>query len=113
MHIVHQLVVLVPPTIEAVLPSFRHAQELGLVGLSRHMERPIEARVGSSVELECRAEGIPTPQIRWRRPAVSKKLCFLKCYNNSWYYYMDISNLMMRMIITIYNVICSSNSNAN
>ena len=50
------------------------------------MERPIEARVGSSVELECRAEGIPTPQIRWRRPAVSKKLCFLKFYNNSWYY---------------------------
>jgi hypothetical protein len=73
------------------------------------MERPIEARVGSSVELECRAEGIPTPQIRWRRPSVSKKLCiFKKLYYDSWYYehtgrvYMDTSYLMMRMIITIY-----------
>jgi len=71
LHIVHQLVVLVPPTIEAVLPSSHHSQDIGLVGITRHMERPIEARVGSSVELECRAEGIPTPQIRWRRPAVS------------------------------------------
>ena len=69
--IVHQMVVLVPPTIEAVLPSSHHTQDLGLIGMSRHMERPIEARVGSSVELECRAEGIPTPQIRWRRPQVS------------------------------------------
>ena len=71
LHIVHQLVVLVPPTIEAVLPSSHHSQDIGLVGITRHMERPIEARVGSSVELECRAEGIPTPQIRWRKPAVS------------------------------------------
>ena len=83
---------LVPPTIEAVLPSSRHSQDLGLVGLSRHMERPIEARVGSSVELECRAEGIPTPQIRWRRPTVSHihlfvdvkdRICIsLGCYMN-------------------------------
>ena len=76
MRIIHQLVVLVPPTIEAVLPSSQHSQDLGLVGLSRHMERPIEARVGSSVELECRAEGIPTPQIRWRRPQVSQIYVF-------------------------------------
>ena len=78
MRIIHQLVVLVPPTIEAVLPSSRHSQDLGLVGLSRHMERPIEARVGSSVELECRAEGIPTPQIRWRRPTVSHIYIFVE-----------------------------------
>ena len=85
LHIVHQLVVLVPPTIEAVWPSSHHSQDIGIVGITRHMERPIEARVGSSVELECRAEGIPTPQIRWRRPAVSTfqisyELHF-KCYS--------------------------------
>ena len=83
MRIIHQLVVLVPPTIEAVLPSSQHSQDLGLVGLTRHMERPIEARVGSSVELECRAEGIPTPQIRWRRPSVSHN--YLYIFRIAWY----------------------------
>ena len=71
MQIVHQLIILVPPTIEAVLPSSHHSQDLGLAGMGRQLERPIEARVGSSVDLECRAEGIPTPTIRWRRPVVS------------------------------------------
>ena len=71
MQIVHQLVVHVPPTIEAVLPSSHHSQDIGLAGMGRHVERPIEARVGSSVDLECRAEGIPTPTIRWRLPVVS------------------------------------------
>ncbi len=52
-----QLVVLVPPSIWAVLP-----------GGAGQPNRPIEAREGSSIQLECQAEGIPPPVIRWRRP---------------------------------------------
>lgn len=62
MQITHQLVVLVPPTIEAVLPN-----QPGIIG---QIQMPVEARVGTSVKLECRAQGIPTPTIRWRRPTV-------------------------------------------
>ena len=54
---IHHLEVQVPPQIEAVLP-----------GGFGQMDRPIEAREGASVKLECRADGIPTPIIRWRRP---------------------------------------------
>ena len=54
--ITHQLQVQVPPQIEAVLPG----------GMGQ-LDRPIEAREGSSIKLECRADGIPTPIIRWRR----------------------------------------------
>ena len=61
--IVHHLQVQVPPQIEAVLPAG------GLLG---QVDRPIEAREGSSVNLECRADGIPTPVIRWRRPVKRK-----------------------------------------
>lgn len=57
MQIVHKLVVLVPPSIEAVLPG----------GMGQ-VDRPIEAREGGNVRLECRADGIPPPIIRWRRP---------------------------------------------
>ena len=31
------------------------------------IDRPVEAREGSSVKLECRADGIPVPTIRWRK----------------------------------------------
>ena len=57
LHITHQLVVLVPPSIWAVMP-----------GGAGQPNRPIEAREGSSMQLECQAEGIPPPVIRWRRP---------------------------------------------
>ena len=63
-HITHQLVVLVPPSIWAVMPNGQP-------------NRPIEAREGSSVQLECQAEGIPPPVIRWRRPVSSKNSVFL------------------------------------
>ena len=59
--ITHKLIVLVPPSIVAVLPG----------GLGK-VDRPIEAREGSQVRLECRAEGIPPPIVRWRTP-VSRK----------------------------------------
>ena len=55
--ITHKLTVLVPPSIEAVLPG----------GLGQ-VDHPIEAREGSQVRLECRAEGIPPPIVRWRSP---------------------------------------------
>ena len=55
--ITHKLTVLVPPSIVAVLPG----------GLGQ-VDRPIEAREGSQVRLECRAEGIPPPIVRWRSP---------------------------------------------
>jgi len=32
------------------------------------VDHPIEAREGSQVRLECRAEGIPPPIVRWRSP---------------------------------------------
>ena len=51
------MTVLVPPSIEAVLPG----------GLGQ-VDHPIEAREGSQVRLECRAEGIPPPIVRWRSP---------------------------------------------
>ena len=41
------------------------ADPMGGMGLHR---RPLEAREGSSIDLECRADGIPPPIIRWRRP---------------------------------------------
>ena len=59
--ITHKLVVLVPPSIVAVLPG----------GLGQ-VDRPIEAREGSQVRLECRAEGIPPPIVRWRTPVSGK-----------------------------------------
>jgi hypothetical protein len=73
--IVHYLEVQVPPQIEAVLPG-RGGLGLGLNtaggnggGLGQQMVlRPLEAREGSSISLECRADGIPPPIIRWRRP---------------------------------------------
>ena len=55
--ITHKLTVLVPPSIVAVLPG----------GLGQ-VDHPIEAREGSQVRLECRAEGIPPPIVRWRSP---------------------------------------------
>ena len=55
--IVHHLEVQVPPQIEAILP-----------GGYGQVERPLEAREGSSINLECRADGIPVPIIRWRTP---------------------------------------------
>ena len=55
--ITHKLTVLVPPSIVAVLPG----------GLGQ-VDHPIEAREGSQVRLECRAQGIPTPIVRWRSP---------------------------------------------
>ena len=61
--ITHKLTVLVPPSIEAVLPG----------GLGQ-VDHPIEAREGSQVRLECRAEGIPPPIVRWRSPVSSKEL---------------------------------------
>ncbi|CAB4068956.1 unnamed protein product [Lepeophtheirus salmonis] len=54
LQIVHYLEVLVPPQIEAVLPGGR-------------IDSPVEAREGSNVQLECRADGIPPPTIRWRK----------------------------------------------
>ena len=70
----HHLEVHVPPTIEAVMPGTGGFDPSGLSGHGQ-MERPIEAREGSSVRLECRADGIPTPVIRWRTP-VSLLLTF-------------------------------------
>ena len=55
--ITHKLTVLVPPSIVAVLPG----------GMGQ-VDHPIEAREGSQVRLECRAEGIPPPIVRWRNP---------------------------------------------
>ena len=55
--ITHKLTVLVPPSIVAVLPG----------GMGQ-VDHPIEAREGSQVRLECRAEGIPPPIVRWRSP---------------------------------------------
>ena len=72
MQISHQLVVLVPPTIEAVLPHhIAHGSHGGSGG--GQLQLPVEARLGTSVKLECRADGIPTPVIRWRRPQVGQK----------------------------------------
>ena len=67
LQITHQLVVMVPPTIEAVLP---HHDSSGL--MIGQLQRPVEARLGTPVKLECRADGIPPPVIRWRRPQVGK-----------------------------------------
>jgi len=38
--------------------------------------RPVEAREGSSVQLECQADGIPPPIIRWRRQVRGKIVVF-------------------------------------
>ena len=62
--ITHKLTVLVPPSIEAVLPG----------GLGQ-VDHPIEAREGSQVRLECRAEGIPPPIVRWRSPVSNNFNC--------------------------------------
>lgn len=67
--ITHKLIVLVPPSIVAVLPG----------GLGK-VDRPIEAREGSQVRLECRAEGIPPPIVRWRTPVSRNKLISLLFY---------------------------------
>ena len=64
--ITHKLTVLVPPSIEAVLPG----------GLGQ-VDHPIEAREGSQVRLECRAEGIPPPIVRWRSPVSNKCVLIL------------------------------------
>jgi len=53
---VHILAVHVPPHVEAILPG----------GLGR-MDAPVEAREGGDVKLECRADGIPPPTIKWRK----------------------------------------------
>ena len=73
MQISHQLVVLVPPTIEAVLPHHIAHGSHGGSGVAGQLQLPVEARLGTSVKLECRADGIPTPVIRWRRPQVGHK----------------------------------------
>ncbi len=62
--IVHTLAVHVPPQIEAILPGSGYPPGLVAPGF---VDRPVEAREGSSVRLECRADGIPTPTIRWRK----------------------------------------------
>ena len=51
------------------------------------MDRPIEAREGSSVRLECRADGIPTPIIRWRTP-VRTIFSFSFLFSVLWYIFL-------------------------
>lgn len=76
--ITHKLTVLVPPSIVAVLPG----------GLGQ-VDHPIEAREGSQVRLECRAEGIPPPIVRWRSPVRFIYYNFL-IYECSWPNYETI-----------------------
>ena len=69
------------------------------------VDHPIEAREGSQVRLECRAEGIPPPIVRWRSPVSNNFNCignsdshmFLgqfsfrpnRCYASTFGFYFD------------------------